>query len=42
MRFKYYPVSQIIEDKVTGKRYYGNQAVADLLNELSKDGDDGE
>ena len=42
MRFKYYPVSQIIEDKVTGKRYYGNQAVADLLNELSNDGDDGE
>jgi hypothetical protein len=42
MRFKYYPVSQIIEDKCTGKRYYGNQAVADLLNELSKDGEDKE
>lgn len=34
MRFKYYLPSQIIEDKVTGRRYYGNQSVADLLNEL--------
>ena len=37
MRFKYYPVSQIIEDNVTGKRHYGNQAVADLLNELHEE-----
>ena len=34
-RFRYYPVPQIIEDRETGKRYYGNQAIADLLNELS-------
>ena len=41
-RFKYYMPSQIIEDTVTGKRYYGNKAVCDLLNELSKDGEDKE
>lgn len=36
-RFKYYPVPQIIEDGVTGKRYYGNQAIADLLNDLQNE-----
>ena len=34
MRFKYYLPSQIIEDTVNGRRYYGNKQVADLLNEL--------
>ena len=36
-RFKYYMPSQIIEDKCTGKRYYGNQAVCDLLNALHEE-----
>ena len=33
-RFIYYSLPQIINDKETGKRYYGNKQVADLLNEL--------
>lgn len=33
-RFVYYPFPQIIKDTVTGKRYYGNREVADLLNTL--------
>lgn len=34
-RFKYYPLSQMIEDSETGKRYYGNRDVAFLLNKLA-------
>lgn len=34
-RFKYYFPSQIIKDNKTGKRYYGNKQVCDLLNELA-------
>lgn len=37
MRFKYYLPSQIIEDRKNGKRYFGNKAIADLLNKLSKE-----
>lgn len=36
-RFKYYSHSQIIEDKKTDKRYYGNQAITYLLNELNEE-----
>lgn len=37
MRFKYYPIPQIITDTRTGKRYYSNKAVCDLLNELNEE-----
>ena len=36
-RFKYYFPSQIIKDKKTGQRYYGNKPLAKLLNELYED-----
>ena len=36
-RFIYYSLPQIINDKETGKRYYGNKQVADLLSELYKE-----
>ena len=32
-RFKYYFASQVIKDKKTGQRYYGNKPLAELLNE---------
>ena len=35
IRFKYYPLSQMIEDSETEKRYYGNRDVAFLLNKLA-------
>lgn len=35
-RFKYYPIPQIILDERTGKRYYGNKAICELLNELNE------
>ena len=34
-RFIYYPISQIIEDKETGKRYYGNKSIVLLLEDLN-------
>ena len=40
MRFRYYPIPQIILDERTGKRYYGNKAVCELLNELSEEDND--
>lgn len=36
-RFIYYPLSQIIDDKEAGKRYYGNKQIADLLSELHEE-----
>ena len=33
-RFIYYHPSQIIKDKQTGERYYGNKSLVELLNEL--------
>lgn len=36
-RFKYYFPSQIINDKKTGQRYYGNKPLAELLNELHEE-----
>lgn len=36
-RFKYYFSSQIIKDKQSGERYYGNKPLAELLNELHKE-----
>lgn len=36
-RFTYYYPSQIIKDKQTGERYYGNKPLAGLLNELHEE-----
>ena len=36
-RFVYYYPSQIIKDKQTGERHYGNKTIADLLNELNNE-----
>lgn len=36
-RFKYYPLSQMIEDSKSGKRYYGSRKIALLLNELAEE-----
>lgn len=33
-RFVYYPMSQMITDNLTGKRYVGNQKTCDLMNDL--------
>ena len=36
-RFMYYMSLQIIEDRKTDKKYYGNQAITYLLNELDRE-----
>ena len=36
-RFKYYFPSQVIKDKKTGQRYYGNKLLSELLNKLSEE-----
>lgn len=40
MRFRYYPIPQIILDERTGKRYCGNKAICELLNELDQEDND--
>lgn len=35
MRFEYYPIPRTIKDSESGKRYYCNQDIADLLNGLA-------
>ena len=36
-RFEYSPWSQTIKDHETGERYYGNQQLENILNELHEE-----